>query len=1169
MRPMDAWASLVRRAGATTRRLRMRALAGVGLGAATTAGLFFLFFSFLPPAAVARRGSPLPLLALLLLLLLVAIAALAAGRAVRSLTLARLAAEAESSAGLRAGEFAGALELEQPARPASEALWRLHRHRVATRVAAGGLGELFPVTARRWRLRLRAGLLSVGAVGGLLAGSAVARPGPTRSAARALADGWRIAFPPPLAPLAVTPGDAEVRRGDSITVGILASARPEVRLAWQVAGEPPVRQVLKTDVGGRATATLGPIRSPLGYWVEAGDGATSDTFSIRLLEPLLVERLQVRLVYPAYLSRQPEVEGRPVPPLLVPAGTRIEVEGSSNYPLRSARLERLPADPRAGAEGGRGRGGARDLPLTVRGPRFSGSFRPAASGTWGWRLLGEAPGEPLLPRPLRIRVVPDSLPTVRVLYPGRDTLVGPESVLPLVVDARDDIGLRRVELVSWRGGESPSALAPTVQPLEGAGRGERRTVLRPLLDLRERGFLPGDTAHYVLRAFDEHPGHGPGVSDTFRVVLLSVSEALARRERSTESLGSEAAAAAGQAAELERAARAAERRAAGEALSLPEPGAAGAARAESTEGELAFERTEEARRVRGQAAELQEALARLEEEVARLAEQATRGPPGDPALAERLRRLGELYRELGNGGLGARLAELEEALQRLDLAAVRAALEQVVRQAEMTRRKIEESLGLLERAALEQGLKASRSEAERLAGEQRAAAQAPDATEAWAKREQLLAKDAEALAARLAALERRLDEAGMREVADAAGTARREVVRAGAKLREAAAAGGERAAERQRGARADGGDAPARATGAGGVGQRSPAHAAAEDLQQAAETLGAAQGALTREWKEEAVEAIRRARVESLALAEEEERLGREVYGSREPDPGRWQGRQAAVRAGLEKLRRSLSEASRRTAMVDPQVGEIAAGLTDRMGAILSRAAASGGRQRPPQEEVEGLADGLNEIALRLIASERAAAAAESATGLEEALQQMAGLAQRQEGVTRQTGGAASVGESAPGREALLRRLAAEQADIGRRLRELGDEPLLGDPGEMGREAGQLAERLEAGRADAETLGRQRRLFRRMLDAGRTLEQDEPDPGRRESRTGRTAHREIPPLDPALLAGPRFPHPTDALLKNLPAFYRPLVFDYFDRLNAPGRNRRSSGGRGEGGERRR
>ena len=159
-------------------------------------------------------------------------------------------------------------------------------------------------------------------------------------------------------------------------------------------------------------------------------------------------------------------------------------------------------------------------------------------------------------------------------------------------------------------------------------------------------------------------------------------------------------------------------------------------------------------------------------------------------------------------------------------------------------------------------------------------------------------------------------------------------------------------------------------------------------------------------------------------------------------------------------------------------------------------------------------------------------------------------LAQQQQAVTQETSSpscpAAAVGEERR-REEIVRR----QEEVADELGELEDPEgdLLGRPEELAEEAAELAQQLELEGPTQETLERQRQLFRRMLDAGRSLEDEDLDPNERESREATAPPGTPPPIDPELLRGRRYPAPTEALLRELPLFYRSLIFEYFDRLN--------------------
>jgi hypothetical protein len=108
---------------------------------------------------------------------------------------------------------------------------------------------------------------------------------------------------------------------------------------------------------------------------------------------------------------------------------------------------------------------------------------------------------------------------------------------------------------------------------------------------------------------------------------------------------------------------------------------------------------------------------------------------------------------------------------------------------------------------------------------------------------------------------------------------------------------------------------------------------------------------------------------------------------------------------------------------------------------------------------------------------------------------------------------------------------------------------------ELAQEAGDLARRLESGRLDRQIVERQERLFRHMLDAGRTLQGREEDERKeRQSITATDDSVHLPPALRARLLGEdnRLRVPTWEELQQFSPEERRLVVDYFRRLSEPG-----------------
>ena len=133
-----------------------------------------------------------------------------------------------------------------------------------------------------------------------------------------------------------------------------------------------------------------------------------------------------------------------------------------------------------------------------------------------------------------------------------------------------------------------------------------------------------------------------------------------------------------------------------------------------------------------------------------------------------------------------------------------------------------------------------------------------------------------------------------------------------------------------------------------------------------------------------------------------------------------------------------------------------------------------------------------------------------------------------------------------------LRALGAQQRALAERLERMRVGGQIPGAADMAQEAKDLARALEAGRLDRQTIERQERLFRRMLDAGRTLQGEEKD--EKQERQSTAAKDDSVHLPPALR---RRLEDGDQLLK-IPSWEelqqlspddRRRVVEYFRRLS--------------------
>lgn len=912
------------------------------------------------------------------------------------------------------------------------------------------------------------------------------------------------------APLRLEVDPPQVRRGDSILVSVLAPGRLRATLWSRAPGEPWASQSLSLDSAGRASVVLGPLHSDR-FLLASSGGRTSDTLHVHVLFPAFLADLQLIARFSTYLERPDEPLTPSSEPIRIPVGTRILTSGQVTVPVDSVYWE----NP------------YRRVSLAHDHQQFSGSFGVTRSALWKLRVKiaggGQLEDEP---PELNVLAVPDSAPIVQVPIPGADTAAPFTLLQPLVVDARDDHAITSVQLVSWRVSRLGVVSDERTESIPLSELDTEQAVLQWVLDLNGRGFLPGDTAYYKVRALDNAPTPNVGESREFVLWLPSISELREAMRRRSQNVGESADSLTNEQRDLARRLEelAAEReRSPGE---LGERGQRGAARGPD---DLPFKSVERARELVEKQASAIERAQQLEEEVRELAESAWSAGITDLEFQEQLRDLQELLEQAITDELRERLQALREAVEELDPESVRDALQQLSESAEQLRRELERGRELFERAAIEGEMSALADDARDLAAEQREwnnEVTGETSEEALAAQENMMAERADSLSSRLEQLGESLEE-GNRPAES--------VQNAAQQANQAAQAMKQAASQAQQGNRQQ---------------AQQQGEQASQALDPLSQQLEQQRDQLRESWREEVLEAMDRALVETARIAEQQqqvmERLNRGESGADV------RGAQAAARAGVDQIIQRLQDAAGKNALVSPQLGAALGMSQQRMSEALDQLARANPNPRQAGEMAGEALDGLNAVAHQLLRSRAQVSGAQSGSGLGEAMEQLAEMAQQQGQLNSSTSAMLSL--TPAGRQQLmqqLQQLAQQQRSLADQLERMQAEDQISGAQQLAEEAREIARELEAGRLDRETIERQERLFRRLLDAGRTLRSDdEDDEPERVSQAADPDNVALPPAERTGAAGgPRYRYPTWSELRSLSPEERRLILDYFRRLN--------------------
>jgi hypothetical protein len=988
----------------------------------------------------------------------------------------------------------------------------------------------------------------------------------------------------------------EVMRGEDLKLEIVAPRRSQITLSQRTTGEGWRTTSLPVSSDGIARTQLGPMRGALTLVVSDGRAST-DTALVRVTDRPFVGAISMRAIYPDYLGRAPE--GLPVgEPARVPQGTVVDITGRASTELKGVRL----VSPKA------------SIDLHPNGHAFSGRFTATQTAKWSWSAVGALGPIADVPLPLELEVVPDSAPRVELISPAADTLVAGSDRVPLRLTVTDDHGIARVELESWKKGNGaqqpmvvqllsgPQAtvwngaalldLAPRdLQPGDAlhvkvvatdnspwAQKGESRELLLKIPTMEERRTMARDAADSAVRE----------------------AQATASAQRALQQRTDDAARDRGQRANGTRK---------GDNSSSSESKASG-----GEKGSMSYEAAEQARAVAKDQRALADRVKNLEEQAKALEQQLKQAGALDSSLARQLRDAQDLLRQALTPELMEQMKKLEDAAQQLSGDQARQAMKDLAAMQQRLREQLEKSAEMLKRAAFEGAMQTLKDEAKDIANRERkladsAKAKGDSASDAQQNQARQLAERSDRFSEEVKKLEDRLAREKADPGAKRADEARQHGEASAEKMKEAA--GQQSAANEQQSGRdslrASGGKPneqksppPQRKAGdqssqtqAGGDQQRGQGQQstqgqngkqsnnaqgqrgqqgqsgqggqkgqqggdmqensrdAAAQMEQAAQSMQDARDAQVSEWKKELTGDLDQTIQELLQMAREESAMEQKARsGDGKNDEMR--GQQSAVKQGVDEAAQRMQKAGQKSSLLSgrsqramseaqQKVSQATQQMTDQRGS--SQAANSLGEA----------AESLNRAAASLARDRERVNTASSASGFAEMLQQLQEMAKKQGSINAQAQGLMPMpgGQMSSEMQATARALARQQRSVAQQLDEMGEGAGGDRAAQLAKEARQLADALDGGRIDGTTLARQQQLFRRLLDAGRSLEKDERDDSNKRQATAAKGDEVFTPTntDATGKNASKFREPNWNELRGLTADERRAILDYFKRIN--------------------
>ncbi len=259
------------------------------------------------------------------------------------------------------------------------------------------------------------------------------------------------------------------------------------------------------------------VTAPFWFRVELGDDRSMDWQRVLTTSGPEIRSLAIRVLPPEYTG-WPEMEfGRSV---VVLENSKLILEGRATKPLQSAWLGLEGRSPES---------------LQVLPPDgFRGELIAERSTGYWFELMDVKGLKTASPDRWELRVIPDAPPLVNFVEPFGTIWITPEAQLSLEIAARDDLGLRRVE-VRLRNERQSDSRAPGVTVYEGPPfpplppedfakvglSGESRTI-KWAWSLEGLGLVAGE--QWILEAIAEDYRGNRAAAEPRRVIVVTVEE---------------------------------------------------------------------------------------------------------------------------------------------------------------------------------------------------------------------------------------------------------------------------------------------------------------------------------------------------------------------------------------------------------------------------------------------------------------------------------------------------------------------------------------------------------------------------------------------------------------------------------------------------------------------
>jgi len=456
----------------------------------------------------------------------------------------------------------------------------------------------------------------------------------------------------------VSPGNATIGRGEQLVIKV---EDPDLRLRHRLfyRWDKQWRELAMTD----NSYTFKILENSIEYYVQ-NEVAKSQTYNITCLDEPFAKSWSVTYNYPAYTGLGTSLDTLSYGNIEAYRHSEVILSIGTNIPAEKAVMRFSD-------------GTSRNL-QKVDATSFSTRITITEPKNW-YLELTDALGRKSRPEEKSISIIPDQAPEVRIIFPGEDVVLDQNLLLPLILSANDDFGLRNLTLhyqVNDRPAES-SVLQELIT--------SKLFTLDYTFDLKGMGLLPGDYVTYWAEVYDNSPSGQSATSAKYKARFPSIEEIYKDIERQEELKTQELSSALEKSRELQKDFEQKRREL-------------------MKDDNVEWEDQKQLEKILEEQQNLAEQVENVSEDFQGLIEKLQKNEAISAEMLQKMQKIQELMEEISNEELREAMSKFEQALQHLDPEDLRKAMENYKFSMEDFGERIDQTLDLLESIKKEQAL---------------------------------------------------------------------------------------------------------------------------------------------------------------------------------------------------------------------------------------------------------------------------------------------------------------------------------------------------------------------------------------------------------------------------------------------------------------------------------